>query len=54
MSREARNATLSVVTNREANLSRRSFLKSAMTAGGAALLANPMFGSDSVQPSLPK
>ena len=54
MSREARNATLSVVTNREAKLSRRSFLKSALAAGGAALLANPLLGADSGKPSLPK
>ena len=54
MSREARNVTLPVVTDREANLSRRSFLKSALMAGGAALLASPGFGADSDKPSLPK
>ena len=42
------------MTQCDANLSRRSFLKSAMMAGGAALLAKPVFGADSDEPSLPK
>ena len=54
LSREARYATLRVMTNREVNLSRRSFLRSALMASGAALLTSPVFGADSHQPSLPK
>ena len=43
-----------LMTQSEMNLTRRSFLKSAMMAGGAVLLAKPVFGADSDEPSLPK
>ncbi|MCX6927936.1 MAG: DUF3863 domain-containing protein [Verrucomicrobia bacterium] len=43
-----------MMTPHDASFSRRSFLKSAMMAGGATLLCNPLFAADSDAPPLPK
>jgi hypothetical protein len=43
-----------IMTQRGANFSRRSFLRSAMMAGGAALFSNPVSGADSDTPSRPR
>jgi hypothetical protein len=42
------------MTQCDVNFSRRSFLRSAVMAGGAALLVNPVLGADSDTPSLPR
>ena len=42
------------MTQCDVNFSRRSFLRSAVMAGGAALLVNPVLGTDSDTPSLPR
>ena len=42
------------MTQCDVNFSRRSFLRSAVMAGGAALFVNPVLGADSDTPSLPR